>query len=78
MLLKHYTYISVQINNQFNGNYIRFNRSKPQKAIEEINRRMSPSYYPSSKKSEDLVSWLLGGAVLLAIISLLTTNTQKS
>ena len=67
---------SVQLSTQFNGNYIRFNRLKPQKAIDEINRRMTPQS-PTSKNSDEILPWILGGAALLAIIGLLTTTAEK-
>lgn len=34
---------TVPIHQQFNGNYIKFNRNSPQAAIDEIHRRMTPT-----------------------------------
>lgn len=65
---------TVQIHQQFNGNYIRFNRIRPQAAIDEINKRMSPSQPTTSKNSDEVVPWILGGAALLAIIGLLSKD----
>jgi hypothetical protein len=65
---------TVQVHKQFKGNYIRFNRNRPQSAIDEINRRMTPSQPSTSKSSDDIVPWVLGGAALLAIIGLLSKD----
>ena len=65
---------TVQVHQQFKGNYIRFNRNRPQAAIDEINRRMTPSKPSTSKSSDDIVPWILGGAALLAIIGLLNKD----
>jgi hypothetical protein len=67
---------TVSVHQQFTGNYIRFNRSSPQAAINEINRRMTPSQPATSKSSDDIVPWILGGAALLAIIGLLTSKDK--
>ncbi len=67
---------TVSVHQQFNGNYIRFNRSRPQAAIDEIHRRMTPSQPATSKNSDDIVPWILGGAALLAIIGLLTSKDK--
>jgi len=71
---------TVNINPNFRGNYILFNRYNPQNAINEINRRMNPQ--PSrttsvqTKKSSDLVPWVLGGVALLAILSALSSDKE--
>lgn len=67
---------TVRINQNFTGNYILFNRRNPQKAINAINRRMTPARSATSTKAEDIIPWVLGGAALLAIISLLTNNDK--
>lgn len=65
---------TVSVNQNFTGNYIRFNRTRPQSAINEINRRMTQAKTKKSKNSEDIVPWVLGGAALLAIIGLLNSK----
>lgn len=60
---------TVPMNQNFTGNYIRFNRRNPQPAINEINRRMNMPRQASSN-SDDIVPWVLGGAALLAILAL--------
>jgi hypothetical protein len=65
---------TVQVHQEFKGNYIRFNRNRPQTAIDEINRRMTSSQPSTSKSSDDIVPWILGGAALLAIIGLLSKD----
>ncbi|PKP26721.1 MAG: hypothetical protein CVU03_02270 [Bacteroidetes bacterium HGW-Bacteroidetes-2] len=65
---------TVQVHQLFKGNYIRFNRNRPQVTIDEINRRMTPSQPVTSKNSDDIVPWILGGAALLAIIGLLSKD----
>jgi hypothetical protein len=61
---------SVSINQNFNGNYIRFNRFNPELAINEINKRMS------LQPTNDAVAWILGGAALLAILALLSDDKK--
>lgn len=63
---------TVPVDQNFVGNYIRFNRRNPQMAIEEINRRMQPSRTTTTSNSDEVVPWLLGGAALIAILALLS------
>lgn len=65
---------NVQVHQNFTGNYIRFNRRNPQQAIQEINRRMSQSQAANNPKTNDVVPWILGGAALLAILSLFSKD----
>jgi len=65
---------TVLLNDKFRGNYIKFDRNNPQKAIREINAKMANQKSLAEKGSDNLVAWLLGGAALLAIISLLTNK----
>lgn len=71
---------TVNINRTFRGNYILFNRFRPQSAINEINNRMSPPparrVATQSKKSDDIIPWLLGGAALVAILSVLSNDKK--
>lgn len=67
---------TVAIHQQSIGNHVAFNRHNPQPAIDEINRRMTQPQAPSSKPSDDIVPWILGGAALLAIIGILTSKSK--
>ena len=72
---------TVPVQENFTGNYLRFNRTNPQQAIDEINKRMLPTQIVQPKDSNDIVPWILGGAALLTIIGLLSndksTKTKK-
>lgn len=63
---------TVPVDQNFAGNYIRFNRRNPQMAIEEINRRMQPAGANTISNSDEIVPWILGGAALIAILALLS------
>ncbi len=67
---------TVSEHQHFTGNFIMFNRKSPKSAINEINRRMTPSQDMISKSNIDLVPWILGGAALLAIIAILTSKEK--
>lgn len=62
---------SVQVNRNFNGDYIIFNRYNPQDAIDIINYKMNPPVVKNNS-SEEAMGWLLGGAAVLAILALLS------
>ncbi|MBS1597327.1 MAG: hypothetical protein JST75_03820 [Bacteroidetes bacterium] len=64
---------NVIIAPNFQGNFVRFNRSNPHPAIEEIRRRMSVQR-PAGNEG---LGWILGGAALLAIIALLSNGGKK-
>lgn len=66
---------TVPVLQTFTGNYIRFNRVNPQNAINEINRRMMPTT-TATRSSDDIVPWILGGAALLAILALLSSDKK--
>lgn len=68
---------TVTINKTFKGDYIKFNRLKPETAINEIHKRMTPTKQNVTKNSDDIIPWILGGAALLAIIGLLASNDKK-
>lgn len=68
---------TVRISPKVAGNYIIFNRDNPQTAMDEINQHMTPSQQTVSKKSEDIVPWILGGTALIAIISLLANKKEE-
>ncbi len=63
---------TVNINNNFQENYIVFNRYDPNKAVNEIQQRMKVN----TKQNEDnnIWPWVIGGTALLGIISLLSKN----
>jgi hypothetical protein len=68
---------TVPVQQTFTGNYIRFNRINPQRAINEINRRMTtPVTTSTTKNSDDIVPWVLGGAALLAVLALLSGSKK--
>ncbi len=52
------------------GNILVFNRKNPKPAIDEIQRRMT--FSPSNSNKGDVVSWILGGAAIIAVLSVLT------
>jgi len=51
------------------GNHIRFNRSNTQIAINEISRNMKPDQ-TGTDNSNDITPWILGGEVLISILTL--------
>jgi hypothetical protein len=68
---------NVRIQDGFQGNYIRFNRNNPKAAVDKINNRMQQKRTTSQSSSDDSLSWILGGAALLAIISLIAGEDSK-
>lgn len=67
---------TVPVDQNFVGNYVRFNRRNPQVAINEINRRMSNTQLQSTTKTDEVVPWLLGGAALIAILALFSSGKK--
>lgn len=61
----------VNLNSDFKGNYLVFNRNNPQKAIDEITNKINNS---ESKGNKSIWPWLIGGAALLGIINLLSKD----
>lgn len=68
---------SVIIPDSFKGNFIKFNSKKPYPAIEEINKRMAFTQLDLSNNYEKILPWLLGGAVLLLVIGLLSSKSKN-
>lgn len=66
---------NVYINPSFKGNFVRFNRANPQNAINQVSLKMSQGL-KQYDNSQEFLPWLLGGAALLAILSLFT-NSRK-
>jgi|SRR6185437_3426801 len=64
----------VPIANDFPGNYVRFNRANTKKAVEEIKNRMVQQ---GPKPNNEALGWVLGGAAVLGIIALLSSNSRK-
>lgn len=63
---------NVQIAQNADPNsYIKFNRHKPQLAVQKIKERMD-----SSKREEETTGWVLAGAALLAIIALFSSGKK--
>jgi hypothetical protein len=63
---------TVDISNDFNYPYIRFDRLNPEKAVDELNINIALK----RKKADDsnAWAWVLGGAALIAIIGALSKN----
>ena len=61
---------NVDVHQNFRGNYIRFNRYNPEPAIQQINENMNQRP-GSGQQTNEILPWILGGAALLAIISLM-------
>ncbi len=64
---------NMQVDNRLlQGNYVVFSRRNPQSAISQINSRMLPK-----SSTEEFLPWALGGAALLAVISLLSSSSGR-
>lgn len=61
---------NVPINYGFNYPYIIFDRNNPHQAITELNRKINEMKKVSNNDS-NAWAWILGGAALLSIFSLL-------
>lgn len=59
----------VRINPEFKDDYVRFDRTNPQKAIDEINKRME-----EPKDSASAWPWIIGGAIVLGIMQLFASD----
>lgn len=55
-------------------NIIRFNRTKPESAIEYVRVMISNSKIINPQKNNDAIAWILGGIAILALIDLLTND----
>lgn len=66
----------VPIDSSFNHPIITFSRNNPQLAVEELRKKMDKM---QNKKDENssAAAWLIGGAVVLGLISLLTDDSKK-
>lgn len=61
---------TVRLNPEFKGPYIMFDRKNPQLAIDELKRRIETK--KKKKDDSNALAWILGGAALVGIISLLS------
>jgi hypothetical protein len=68
---------NVRIQDGFQGNYIRFSRNNPKAAVDKINSKMQQRGNMAQRSNDDSLSWILGGAALLAIISLIAGEDSK-
>ncbi|MDH5382687.1 MAG: toll/interleukin-1 receptor domain-containing protein [Cyclobacteriaceae bacterium] len=62
---------TVKVSPDFKFSYIVFDRHNPNYAIEELKRRITQE---KKNDTSDALAWVLGGAALLAIISLLSKD----
>ncbi|WP_298507464.1 TIR domain-containing protein [uncultured Kordia sp.] len=58
----------VNINPDFKGDYVLFDRRYPNDAIQEINRKMS-----QSKESSSAWPWIIGGALVLGLVKVFSS-----
>jgi hypothetical protein len=65
---------SVNLNKNFTGNYIVFDRNNPQKAINKIQQRMTNVRKSNTSNNDNVWPWIIGGAALLGIIGLLSKD----
>lgn len=68
---------NVRMQEGFRGNFIQFNRNNPKAAVDKINSKMQQKRAISQSSDDNTLSWILGGAALLAIISLLAGEDNK-
>lgn len=60
---------TIHIPEILSGNVVVFNREKPQKAINEIKKRMKMTLPSTTLKREDVVAWTIGGEALMDILN---------
>ena len=66
---------TVQIAPNFNSPYIIFDRNNPQNAINQLNKKIT-ELKKEIEKNPNALPWILGGAALLAIFGLLSSNEK--
>ncbi|MGV9004434.1 hypothetical protein [Flavobacterium sp.] len=66
---------NVPINNGFNYPYIIFDRNNPHQAISELNRKINEMKKASNDDS-NAWAWVLGGAALISLLSLLNKDEK--
>jgi hypothetical protein len=60
---------TIKLPEPVTGNVIVFNREKPQKAINEIKKRMIMTLPSTTIKREDIIAWTFGGEALMEILN---------
>lgn len=66
---------TVPINRNFESQYIIFDRFDSHKAIEELNKLITKK--KENQNDSNALAWILGGAAVLSIISLLNKENKK-
>ena len=67
---------TVTINNTFKSHCIFFNRNNPDKAVQELSMKIQ-SMKKRVNDDSNAWAWILGGAALISLISLLNSNEEK-
>jgi len=67
------------IHNAASSTVVRFNRSRPDFAIDKVNERISLATRKivTKKNNNDETAWVLGGGALLLLLALLGSNEKK-
>lgn len=66
---------SVRINRSLKSQYIIFDRHNSHQAIEELNKLINKK--KENQNDSNALAWILGGAAVLSIISLLSKENKK-
>ncbi|NHN25179.1 hypothetical protein FIA58_005755 [Flavobacterium jejuense] len=66
---------TVPINQNFKSKYLIFDRYNPHQAIEELKKTINIK--KENQNDSNALAWILGGAALLSIISLLSKDDKK-
>ena len=64
---------TVAMSQNFNEEYILFDRSNPQPAITKLNRKVQ-SLQKNSNQDSNALAWILGGLAILAIIGMISDD----
>lgn len=65
---------NFKLNSNFSGNYILFNRKQPQIAISKIQNKIANINKNKININKNIWPWVIGGAALVAIIGLLSSD----
>ncbi|MFK7799083.1 MAG: hypothetical protein AB8E82_16645 [Aureispira sp.] len=66
--------LNPSLNLENHPNLIRFNRNYPERAIDTIKLQINKSKANNNSKLDEAVPWLLGGAALIALVALLSSD----